>query len=215
MFHAKWQRAFHILLRFSFIVFLAGAAKTIKDTEDFNPATVRKGSAFCWHSQLAELEWWHFHYPLPSWRIPALVGQALNCFTLLLHVFSLFPLTPSLNAVKQSLSSDSTYKRALLCLVSSGWESPQKPDVTSPGPETVSYWHEHRGLHWLYHRRLNWKRCVIRLIANISHLILRFKFKPFLLKKYRKCKYKQKKSNYDERHLGIIIVLYFQVPSGA
>lgn len=91
MFHAKWQRAFHILLRFSFIVFLAGAAKTIKDTMDFNPATVRKGSAFCWHSQLAELEWWHFHYPLPSWRIPALVGQALNCFTLLLHAFSLFP----------------------------------------------------------------------------------------------------------------------------
>lgn len=101
---------------------LAGATKTIKEIEDFNPAIVRKESAFCWHSQLAKLEWCHFCYPPPSWRILALVRLALKCFTLLLRVFSLLLLTPSLNPVQQSLCSDSTCKRAFSCLVSSSWE---------------------------------------------------------------------------------------------
>lgn len=98
------------------------ATKTIEDIKDFNLAIVREGSAFCWHSQLAKLEWCHFRYPPSSWRILALVRQALKCFTLLLCVFSLFLLTPPLNPVQQSLCSDSTCKRALLCLVSFSWE---------------------------------------------------------------------------------------------
>lgn len=79
--------------------------------------------AFCWHSQFAQLViWCHFCYPPPSWRILVLVRLALKCFTLLLRVFSLFLLTPSLNPVQQSLCSDSTCKRAFLCLVSSSQE---------------------------------------------------------------------------------------------
>lgn len=108
-------RAFLIHLYFSFIGFLSESTKTIiKHIKDFKPVIVRKEAALCWHSLLAKLECCCFHCPPPSWRISALVTLALECFTLLLCVFSLFLLTPSTSRAQRSLSSDSACKRSPL-----------------------------------------------------------------------------------------------------
>lgn len=69
------------------------------------PGKIRKKAALCWYSLPAQLEWCCFHCPPPSWRISFPVRLGLNCFTLLLCVFSLFLLTPSTNCAQQPLGS--------------------------------------------------------------------------------------------------------------